>query len=373
MQKMTSAKMLAALPLVALVAGCATTATKLPDYNPSASAVSQADNFIMAKNEKHMKGVGKVGVTSCNVMFGMTSAASASTSGGIFSDTGDTRRVDTRVTVTYTMKGIEESELQRWANAACDNAEKQLASSGFEVVPHATIKANEHYQAFHKGGRASPFEYKGGGDTRYLVLAREGETISDTRYIGTARGLGQAFKAAAGNSSEQHEGRLIKELGMTAVNINILIDFAEMKSDGHKTFGGLGNKDSANVNTKVQLAARGDLRFKPVTKQKCWKRFGKEECMINYNQQPVFATSRAVATNAPFYRSIDNVTTTGDKITAGVSKALATFSALGGVSSSSVDITRYQVNVVPTSYKTEQEKLSGGLVSMAAAKATRTK
>lgn len=362
-------KTLPAAALLALMTGCATMAPPAPTYDANASAASQADAFIKATNDKHMAGVKKVGVTSCNVMFGMTSGASAATSGGIFSDTGDTRRVDTRVVVTYAMKGIEENALQQLANEACDNAEKQLASAGFEVVPHATVKANQHYQAFHEGGRASPFEYKGGGDTRYLVLARDGETISDTRYIGTARGLGQAFKAAAGSSAEQHEGRLIKDLEITAVNINILIDFAKMQSDGHKTWGGLGNKDSAEVNAKIQLASRGDLRFKPVTKQKCWKRFGKEECMINLNHQPVFATQQAVTSNASFYSSIDDVTKTSEKIMAGASKAIATLSALGGISSSSTDITRYQVNVIPASYKTEQQKLSGGLVGMAAVKA----
>ncbi len=72
-----------AITLFALVSGCAVIGgVPAPDYNASGSADGQASTFIEADNEKHMKGVNKVGVLSCNVMFGMTSAASASTSGG---------------------------------------------------------------------------------------------------------------------------------------------------------------------------------------------------------------------------------------------------------------------------------------------------
>ncbi|MAC16336.1 MAG: hypothetical protein CL539_16920 [Alcanivorax sp.] len=375
MKTLLSRKTIPAITLIALVAGCATSVQQSPDYNANASPVTQADSFINASHEKYMKGVNKVGVLSCNVMFAMTTAASASTSGGFRSDasraTGTIRRSDVQISVTYSAKGLDETDFQRLADEACSESEKQLASAGFQVVPHSTIKASDHYQALHSGGRESPFEYKGDGGTRYLVLARNGETISDQRYIGTAGGLGQAFKAAAGNASEQHEGRLIKTLGMTGVNVNILVDFAELESDGNQNFAGLSNKNSAKVKSKVQLAASGDIRFKPIEQQKCWKRFGKEECMIKPNHQPIFTSKQPVATSVLFYSSIEDVTTTGDKVTSGLTKTLGMLSALGGTSSNvAKDITRYQVNLIPGTYNAETKKLAGGLVGMAAAKAS---
>ncbi|MFP1681771.1 hypothetical protein ACLD0W_04630 [Alloalcanivorax sp. C16-1] len=373
-------KTVPAMTLLALVSGCAVTGgTPAPDYNASSSAASQAGTFIEADNEKHMQGVNKVGVLSCNVMFGMTSAASASTSGGFRAGadraTGTISRSDVKVTVTYTVDGVEESELQRIADDACADAETQLAGAGFQVVPLATIQANPNYRKIQAGGRPSPFEYKEKrGGTRYLVLARTGETVTDPRYTGAAQGFAQSFKAVAGDATEQLEGQLIKDLGMTGVNINLLVDFASLESDGHKTFAGLANKNSAKVKADIQLAVSGDLRFQPLPAQKCWKEYGKEKCQIKLNQQPVFATRQPVASARPFYTSIENVTTTGDKVTSGLTKAVGMLSALSGTSSKVArDITRYQVNVIPDVYQTEAVTLSKGFAGMAAAKAASTR
>ena len=126
MKKMSGNKTISAMALATLVTGCATTGSEAPSYDANGSAASQADSFIAAENEKYMAGVDKVGVLSCNVMFGVNSAASASTSGGFRSDamraTGTTRRSDVKVSVTYAAKGVDEAEMQRIANQACDNA-----------------------------------------------------------------------------------------------------------------------------------------------------------------------------------------------------------------------------------------------------------
>lgn len=362
--------------LMALIAGCATTASA-PTYNANASAASQADTFIDAEHEKHMKGVAKVGVLSCNVMFAETTAASASTSGGFRA--GNTRamgtisRSDVKVSVTYTAKGMDERQLQRIADSACQDAEKQLSRAGFQLVPYATIKANTHYQEIQAGGRASPFEYKGDGGTRYLVLARTGETVTDSRYIGAGKGLAQSFKSVSGKSSAQLEAQLMKDLSMTGVNINLLVDFAELQGDGHKTWGGFGNKDNAKVSSKIQLAVSGDLRFQPLGEMKCARASlmnPAEVCSILSHKQPVFATKQAVASQAAFYSSIDNVTTTGDKVTSGLTKGLGMLMAFGGHSNKlAQDISRYQVNVLPDVYQVETVTLSNGLMGMAATKA----
>ena len=364
------------LVFFALIAGCAST-DMAATYDANGSAASQADTFIGADREKHMKDVKKVGVLSCNVMFGITTSASASTSGGFRA--GNTRaigtvsRSDVKVSVTYTTQGMEERDLQRIADRACEDAEKQLSNAGFQLVSHVTIKANSHYKNIQAGGRASPFEYKGDGGTRYLVLARSGEAVTDSRYIGAGKGLAQSFKSVSGESTAQLEAQMMKELDMSGVNINLLVDFAELQGDGHKSWAGLSNKDNAKVSSKVELAVTGDLRFQPVGNIKCARASlmnPADVCSILPHHQPVFAAKQAIASPAKFYSSIDNVTTTSDKVTSGVTKTLGMLSALGGVSSSVArDITRYQVNVLPDVYRTEAFTLSSGFMAMAAAKA----
>ena len=93
--------------------------------------------------------------------------------------------------------------------------------------------------------------------------------------------------------------------------------------------------------------------------------------MIKPNHQPIFTSKQPVATSVLFYSSIEDVTTTGDKVTSGLTKTLGMLSALGGTSSNvAKDITRYQVNLIPGTYNAETKKLAGGLVGMAAAKAS---
>ena len=358
--------------LLALAGGCATSTAPAPDYNANASAASQAGHFIDASNAKYMKGVNKVGVLSCNVMFGMTTAASASTSGGFRAGatraTGTISRSDVKVSVTYTASGLEQSELQRIADKACADAEARLADAGFQLVPKATVQSNPHYREIQEGGRPSPFEYKEKRTgTRYLVLARSGESVTDSRYIGAASGLAQSFKAVGGNAAEQQAGLLMKDLGMTGVNINLLVDFASLESDGHGSFAGLSNKNTAKVKADIQLAVSGDLRFQPIDEQKCWKAYGKETCTVRVDHQPLFGTRQAVASSKRFYSGIEDATTTTDKVTSGLTKTIGFLSALSGTSSNVArDITRYQVNVLPEVYASEAVTLSDGLTGMAA-------
>ena len=92
--------------------------------------------------------------------------------------------------------------------------------------------------------------------------------------------------------------------------------------------------------------------------------------MIKPNHMPVFSTTNALATANTFYSSIEDVTTTSDKLTSGFTKSLGFLSAMSGTSSSTArDITRYQVNLIPASYDAESKELASGLLEMAASKA----
>ncbi len=357
-----------------LVVGCSATGNKAPQFDENSNAASQAGNFIAADNEEYMKGINKIGVLSCNVMFGMTSSASAATSGGFRA--GNTRaigtvsRSDVKVTVSYTAAGLAESSLQEIANEACNNAEQQLASAGFDLVPFSTIKSSPFYAKLNNNGQQSPFEYKGKSGTRYLVFARNGETISDSRYISSSEGFAQSFKSISGDSAEQIKELLINDLKLTGVNINLLIDFASLQSDGHSSFGGFSNKDTAKVDSTIQLAVTGDIRFTPLTKQGCWTEFSTLKCMTKLHHQPVFSSKHSLGSSAAFYSGIEDITSTTDTAINVVSQTLGFLSALSGTSSKvGRDLTRYQVNILPDVYSRESKTLSKNFLEMAAAQA----
>ena len=356
--KKTTQFPLAACMAIALAA-CASSAPPPKPYDPNLEASKQAPAFIKTQNEKHMKGVDKVGITACNVMFATSASAHAATSAGLF-DTSN--RAEASVSTVYTLDGLSENDMQKLTDQICSNAENKLSAAGYDVVSHSELKKNEAFQKLQEAGKPSPYQYKA-GDSRYLVFTRTGDSVFDERYIGTASGLGQAFKAAAGGAAWQHEAVALDSMDITGVNLNILIDFAEMSSSG--TSRGIASKNTAEVGGKVLLSATGGIKLKPHDKLKCWKRFGKHECSIDLNKQPNFDASRSINVPDAFYTSVDNVTTKGDKVAAGVTKAL---SMLGGGTSRSV--TRYQVNVTPKGYTEVQQTITDGLLDMAISRST---
>lgn len=354
-----------------VLAGCASAPKAPPTFDPNAGAAAQAATFIADNGKtKGLSSIKRVAVTGCNVLFAENSSASSSTGEGMFSPhtsssiTGKTTRVDSSVSVVYTLSGISDAQQQKMANEICTDAENRLRKAGFEVVPTTELQKSDTFKALLAAGKASPFNYKSpgkGSKTTYNVFAPTGYTVYDQRYIGTVGGLGQAFKSAAGTSAVQMEGLLMKQVNASAVSINVLVDFAELQSDGHQR--GWSAKDSANVKHGVNLAITGQIDFKPLDQLKCWKRFGKDECMLN-GAVPTFNSKIPVTTSQKFYKDVANVTTTGDKVAAGFTKGLAMLSAMGGIAGKSHETTRYNVNAEPAQFESVARTGVNGFLDM---------
>lgn len=348
------------------LAGCATTPPAPPAFNPSSAAAEQAATFIAPNKEapKYMKKTGKLAVTACNVMFAQTSSASASTGSGLFGEVGVTR-AEARVSQLYTLTGLSPAQMQSMTDSVCTGAEQRLRAAGFDVIGGKELTSQTSYQGLGKAGKASPYEYKM-GQSKYLVFAPTGQTVFDPRYIGVASGLGQAFKQASGESAALYETRVMDELGADAVNINVLIDFAQLSSSGNAKAFQLANKNSAEVSGEVKLSITGDVSIKPKSELDCWKRFGKRECMLKAGRSPVFTTRIPVTANEKFYKSVVNATTTGDKVAAGVTKGLSMMAAMGGIGGvTSTSITRYNVDVDAAEFTRISRKYVDGFLDMA--------
>ncbi|HEY0974877.1 MAG TPA: hypothetical protein VGE57_10325 [Solimonas sp.] len=363
------ALLVAAAATGTLLAGCASTPAAPPTFDPQASAKAQAATFIGDNGKtKHLSGVKKVAVTGCNVLFAETSSAHAGTSGGIFSEVGNTVRAEAKVSVLYTLNGVSDAQMQVFANEICADAENRLKSAGFDIVPTAELLANDSFKALLGSGKASPLEFKApgkGSKTTYKVFAPTGYTVYDPRYIGVGGGLAQAFKAAGGNSTWQHEGRVMQQLGASAVNISIVVDFAQLQSSGQARAMSLASQDTAEVKHGVNLGISGQIEFKPADQLKCWERFGKQECMLNANTSPIFTSKNPVTTSERFYKEVVDTTTTGDKVTAGFTKALSVLSAMGGVGGvASHDITRYSVEVDAAQFAKVSRDGANGFLDM---------
>jgi hypothetical protein len=345
-----------------------------PAYDASAGAEAQAGTFISQNKPAEkgkMKDVGKVALTACSVMYAFKSNASASTQGGLFSEAGGVTRAEASVYVEYNLNGMDDAAMQQLTNEICAEAETRLAATGFDVMPVAELANNEHFKAMHANGKPSPHEYKMPGSTKYLVYAPTGQQLVDPRYAT----LGGAFAAAKGQTPEQHEGRLVNELGqkVTPVRLNMLVDFASLQGDGHKgALGGIASKDSAEVQTDVRLSVSGELVFRPAGAYDCWKSLkGGRDCAINIHKEgPLFSTAVPVVSADKFYQEVVDQTTTGQKVASGLTKGIAFAAAMSGVKGGrSSDITVYGVNVDPAQYGAEVKKHALGFIDMAYARA----
>jgi hypothetical protein len=342
-----------------------------PAFDANGSLASQASTFIAPNKAvgKTMKDVSKIAITSCNVMFAYESNASAGTQGGLFSEAGGVTRAEATVNAEYTLHGMDEPAMQALAAEICQEAEAQVKAAGFEVVPADVLAANEDYQGIHANAKPVPYEYKAGGKgtkSRYLVYAPPGQGVYDPRFIGVSAGLGSAMKAAKGTSPQLFEGRVMDTLQADAMNINLLVDFAAVESDGSKGgLGGLASKDSAKVDGDARLSVSGSVRIVPRAQQECWDRFGKRECMVDANKIPEFNTATPVISAEPFYKDFVNETSTGDKVGSAVSKGIAVLGAMGGVGGRSYSIKRYGVYVEPAQYSAEVKKYAQGFIGMA--------
>lgn len=356
-----------------MLAGCASTPKAPPAFNPNASAAAQAATFIGDNGQtKALPTVKRVVMTGCNVLFAEVSSASASTGGGMFSHVGssysNTARVEARESVVYKMEGISDAQQQKIADSVCSDAETRLKNAGFDVVPKSELLANENFKALIASGKPSPFNYKApgkGSSTTYNVFAPAGYTVYDPRYIGTLSNLGQAFKQAGGKSAVAYQAKLMQELKASSVSVNVLVDFAELQSDGHQR--GILSKDSASVKHGVNLGITGQIIVLPLDLMKCYKGWGNtQNCMSPPGKETVLSSKLPITITEKFYKDVVNATTTGDKVASGLTKGIAVLGAMGGMGGlTGTSITRYSVNVEPAQFETIARKGVDGFLDMA--------
>ncbi|MEK6725826.1 MAG: hypothetical protein AABY54_04640 [Deltaproteobacteria bacterium] len=350
-----------------ILSGCGGMTKPDPKFDPSQSAASQAVQFIDARNTKNNKNLDKIAITSCNVLVGEMTSASAETGVGAFAPSSESKgRVDAKVSSFYYLRGISDEQLQQLAEDLCLQAEQGIKASGRAIVPASELASNEHFLKMHEGGKDSPFEFTPpGSKAKYKVLAPKGQKVFNPAYVGTGKALSMAFSQASGNSPLMHEGRLIDSLKADAAHVDIMVDFARLEgsSDGMQKHA---SRDTASVKGEVRLAVRGQVMFVANESMKCWKApfSGKQECMTN-GKNPEFLLKYPIIAQKDFVKEIKDETSTGDKVAGGITQAVGMMAAMGGGRGSSASITRTGVVVDPVQYTALTKNAFGHFLEMA--------
>ncbi|MDX6769715.1 MAG: hypothetical protein SF051_09300 [Elusimicrobiota bacterium] len=359
-------------PAVRLVAaaslfltGCAGMGAKpAPQFDLTQPAASQAATFISVVNPKNKGQIGRVAVTSCNLVVADMAGGVSQTDAGIF---GETRgRQDKKISMYLYLRGISDEQLQAMTDEACAAAEASLKSSGFDVVPAAEVQANAHYQKLHEGAK-SPHPFDPPGGEKYKIFMPKGQKMVDMHYLTTGGGLKLAMAAAAGNTPANHKGRLMDELKADDVHISLKINFGAVEGDQKGFLSSIAKKDTAQVKAKTDVVITGRIEVVTSKTLQCWNRFGKRECVGN-GKHPQFKLKYPILIPDAVVEVKDE-TTKGDKVGSAISGGLSMLAAMSGSRGTAMSVTRKGVVVDPVKYANGVKRAAASMAEMVAASA----
>lgn len=357
------------VPLAAsavLLGACASGPQATPQFDSSASPAAQAKHFIEARNKKGNNGVAKVGLTTCQVAFATHQSGSSQTSGHIFDNRDST--VEAKISQHYYLKGISDAELQNIATRMCEKGERNLRQAGFEVIPFSQFSQSAQYKELYASGKPSPYKTKI-KKTEYTVVTPPGYAVTDedttNRAAGGLGGLANAFKQAGGANAASKEATLGFQSGFAPVRLMYTVDLASITEN---TKGFMGMNKTAMVEGKVNLQVGGQLMLVPLDGMGKRSPRGKTRFFIA-NSMPTYTSKQPLVTDEVFYVSVEDATTTGDKVADGFSTVMGYASALMGGTGTSSDTSRYNVNVKPQAFADLAVKHADNFTAMAASSA----
>ncbi|WP_439640442.1 hypothetical protein [Nevskia sp.] len=334
------------------------TAPDVPEQLPSRD---EAAKFMKAEKTKPSANVRRVAITSCNVLFGMVTGADAQTQRG-FGDSS--QRMESRVKVSYELRGVEPAALQALTEQVCTDAASTLTAAGYDVVAAADVAAQPEFIKLHAGGKPAPYAYERGG-TAYQTYAPAGQQIVDMTYLGRADTVFAGFKAMSTDGPMFIEARLAKAVDASPVHISVLIDFASAQGNTAKGFfGRMAGSDTAKVDAKLVMSAAGFMTMVPADRIDCSTGF----CQ-GANDASLVArvtNKEALIGNASAVKDIFDAQTKLQKADELGGKLISGLAALAGTSTTMTDIQRNGVNVDPTAYASEARRLAREFTGMAA-------
>ena len=332
-----------------------------------AAASTDAKDVLKATNAGNAASIGKLAVTSCNVLFGIETSANSETQAGFGEPSQG--RVDARVYSTYELLGVDAATMQAITESICADAEQQLATR-FAVIPAAEVAANPTFRKMHAEGKPTPFQLDR-GDAKYAVYAPKGQSIVDLMYQNSMQStsgklamLGAIAKTISTGGSEADEGAMLKELGASGARIHVMVDFAKQKSNKVKGFlGKMTGNDTAKVDTALQLSISGFVRMTPNDKL---KDYGGGRVIMDGDQFVRFTTTKPLLADSSAVLAVRDIQSGGSKAGEIGANVLAGAMALSGISTSTTSIERNGVDVDPVRYAEDVRTLSQQLVGMAA-------
>ena len=289
-------------------------------------------SLLKIVNADAAKGVKRVVLTSCNVLFGFESSADAKTQAGFGQPTAG--RVDSKVSTSYTLQGLTPVMQQDIATKACADAVKAFADAGLEVVTLEQLMATAQWKKLLGYGRATPFEWSRAG-SKYNLYTPENYKLMEINDYASMSDIFSAIgnASAADGGPTRVEAEMLKQLDASSARVNILVDFAKQSSSNTSGFfSRMAGSDTAKVSSKVQLSVSGHVAFYPLDMLKCWDTV----CYTSEAQKmPKFALKEPLLSSRAVILETKDIKTSGKKVDEGLANVFGALVAIAGKSGGS--------------------------------------
>lgn len=345
-------------PTPAVIAALPASPANLPKID--AALVGQIAANTSVLNAKLAKGVKRVAIIGCNVVFGTKTSASAKTQAGFGEPTKG--RVDAVVNSSYELQEIDDAAMRAITDSVCADAAGAFKAAGLDVVPAATVTSHPDFARFQAAGKPTPYEWTNSG-SKYKVMSPAGFGMTGTTYISTWDTFGLASKGMSGEGNPaQIRGGLVKSLDAALADINIMVDFAKQESNNAKGFfGKLAGNSEAKVESKVSLSVSAFVQFQTKEDLYC----AGELCYVSPTPSNLrVLTKEPIAAKRDVVVKITDLKTNlnrADEVAANVLGVLVALAGKSGGTSTSVE--KWGVVVDPTAYATAVREISSGFLA----------
>ncbi|RXK54725.1 hypothetical protein ESB00_02185 [Oleiharenicola lentus] len=183
-------------------------------FNFSQAPAAQADAFVAVTRGGNLKKIKRLAVVNFSVEFLTGKSASVSTRGGYKSG-------------GLVIPALDTVQAQAIADRLYDQLLADLKTTGVEVIPFDTIKVSKHFAKLEGAQHASPWLLENASSNSVLIGAH-GMPV----YIDNPERL-EGFKAASmtfGTNTRLHEVMLCNEFNANLLSVNIVVDFADVKT-----------------------------------------------------------------------------------------------------------------------------------------------
>jgi hypothetical protein len=219
----------------------------------------QADTFVEVTRGGNLKKIQKLAIVNFTVEFMLTKHLYVAARAKALDWEKANQQID--------LPKLDLTAVQGIADALYDQLVADLAATGLEVIPFATLSASKHFAKLKGAQHETPWLLDN-PDTTSVFIGAHGMPIyvdNPKRFEGS-KAIGAGLQALLGTNTRLHEVMLCNEFKANLLSVNLVVDFGDLQTgrfftDIKTTFGHY----LQAKNSRFRFAAVGQPEFAYLT------------------------------------------------------------------------------------------------------------